>query len=214
MAAKAGKKGLRRAMIFAEICLISWRSGRRAAAHGRHTCHPCHLWLEVALRDVTVDRHTGAVERHGRIEYRVNALEFAARVVHALTQRLAIEFVSLCSVARPGRHWFRQRAEAGGARARRAWPRRRQSAMGTHRRARCPAPTLSSVVIRTTLSPTTSRESASPLRSRSWRLGPPPRRAPAGSRHAPTAARAARPEIARRRRSRRGGVGARPIASG
>ena len=110
MAAKAGKKGLRRAMIFAEICLISWRSGRRAAAHGRHTCQSCHLWLEVALRDLTVDRRTGAVERHGRIEYRVNALEFAARVVHALTQRLATEFVRLFSAARPGRHRIRQRA--------------------------------------------------------------------------------------------------------
>ena len=114
--------------------------------------------------------------------------------------RLAIEFVSLCSVARPGRHWFRQRAEAGGARARRSWPRRRQSAMGTHRRSRCCRLTLFYATVRTTSSPTTSRESASLSCSR--RLGPPPRRAPAGSRHAPTAAPAARPEIARRRRSR------------
>ena len=160
--------------VFAEFLELWWEYGCRAAGGGLPIGRPCHLWLEVALRDVTVDRRTGAVERHGRIEYRVNALEFAARVVHALTQRLAIEFVSLCSVARPGRHWFRQRAEAGGARARRAWPRRRQSAMETHRRARCPALTLLPVTIRTTSSPTTSRESASPSRNRSWRLGPPP----------------------------------------
>ena len=149
-------------------------STRRAAGHGPPVGQSFHQWSEVALRDVTVDRRTGAVERHGKIEYRVNALELAARVVHALTYRLMIDSQSLGSTARRGRHRVCQCAEAGGARARRAWPRRRQSAMETHRRARCPALTLLPVTIRTTSSPTTSRESASPSRNRSWRLGPPP----------------------------------------
>ena len=109
-------------------------STRRAAGHGPPVGQSFHQWSEIAVRDMTVDRRTGAVERHGKIEYRVNALELAARVVHALTYRLMIDSQSLGSTARPGRHRVSQCAEAGGARARRSWPRRRQSAMGTHRR--------------------------------------------------------------------------------